>query len=115
MPASIAASLLLWSTLLTPGAGPSTVPMVGVGPIMTRMIAVEAFATIRTWPLPGEGSWAISEADLEEEESGDGDPDGISSDADWALSPPHLSGQASAIRPDRGLATSPIRSPILRC
>jgi hypothetical protein len=115
MPVSIANSLLLWSALLAPGARPEPVPSVSVDRTATRMIVADPIATIRSWPIQDEYSWTVSEADTQEEESGDGDSDGISSAAVWDLRPPAHSGQASTIRTERGFASPLIRSPILRC
>ena len=115
MPVSIVAPLLLCSALLAPGAGPDTVPSVGVDRTMTRMVAADPIATIRSWPVQDQGSWIISEADTEEEESGDGDSDGMSSDAGWTLPLPHDLGLASSLRSEKGFLSPPTRSPILRC
>jgi hypothetical protein len=115
MPVSIVTSLLLWSALLTPGARPEPVPSVSVDRTKARLIVAEPIATIRSWPIQDEYSWTISEADTQEEETGDGDPDGISSDAVWDLLPPTRPGQASTVRAERGFASPLTRSPILRC
>jgi hypothetical protein len=79
------------------------------------MIVAEPIATIRSWPVQDEYSWTISEADTQEEESGDGDSDGISSDAVWDPLPPNQLGQVSTIRVERGFASPLSRSLILRC
>ena len=119
MPVSIATSfLLLWSSLLLPGASARPFPGVEGTPALYRSISaasLEGMATIRACPLDEGCSWTISEADTEEEETDDGDGDRLLSESRW--SSPRTVGRslASTIRPDRGVARSAARSPILRC
>ena len=115
MPVSIVTSLLLWATWLTPGAGSDPVGPVGVDRAPIRITCVDLTPILRSWPLQERYSWTISEADIEEEESGDGDSDGISPVESWLPFPQSRQGHVSTLRRDRAVAKSSARSPILRC
>jgi hypothetical protein len=119
MPVSILTSLLLWSALLLPGvkADPSQViplSQVSCQPEPGDFLLLER-PTILSRSMDREDEWAIAEADTEEEESNDGDPEGIVSESHWIWLSHGHSGQLFSIRLDPGIVRSSVRSPILRC
>ena len=119
MPASITTLLLLWVALLPPGVKAEPRQSVGTVPVPCRpsstSLALEAMATIQARPLDPGYTWTISEADTEEEETGDGEDDGLVVPGHWSTLRLDVSGQFSTTRFDRGAIPSPVRSTILRC
>ncbi len=119
MPVSIVTSLLLWSALLQPGATAEPSRSVQANPAVDGACSssrfLDALETVRACPLDEGYSWAISEADTQEEESGDGDGDRVFSSTHW--SPRRTIGQRVGMtaQPGSRIARSAERSPILRC
>jgi hypothetical protein len=111
MPVSIVTSLMLWTSLLAPAsrsepAHPTTID---------RTACFHPSASLWSWPAPEPDSWTLPDADNQEEETGDGDPEGLASESAWLS--PHLfaEGRISPIRRDRSIVRHSTRSPILRC
>jgi hypothetical protein len=115
MPVSIIASLMLWSSLLAPASRIEPVVAVKVDRTATRASGDNSTSALCSCPLQAAGSWASLDADTEVEETGDGDPEGLASDALW-LSPLHCyEGTVSPIGWNRAIVSQRTRSPILRC
>ena len=111
MPVSIITSLMLWASLLAPASRAEPVHAVS----LDRAVAPASPESFLALPVNEPGSWPVSEADDLEEETDDGDPEGLASEAPAPF--PHLAddGSVSAIRRDRAFVGRPTRSPILRC
>jgi hypothetical protein len=115
MPVSILTSLVLWSSLLAPASGIDSTRSVNLDRPTCCVADEHSAASIWSWPLSSPCSWTYLDADTEEEETGDGDPEGLASDAAW-ISPRLFSeGSVPSIRRDRFLVCQPTRSKILRC
>jgi hypothetical protein len=115
MPVSILTALVLWSSLLGPASGNEPTQSVIVDPSASRAFDDQATTSVWSWPLSSPYSSTYLDADTEEEETGDGDPEGLASECVW-LSPRLFSeGSISSIRRDRALLRQSTRSKILRC
>ena len=72
-------------------------------------------ASIHSWPLLPAEDWVITEADLEEEDSGESDAETLLSLSQWPVFQAISFGRPGLSPRGLGLARSAIRSPILRC
>jgi len=109
MPVSILTSLILWSSWLAPA------PSVISGPPVFCQVDDSAMTSIWSWPISTPEPWTYLDADTNEEETGDGDSEGLASESVWLS--PHLfaSGSISTIRLDPAHVCPSCRSRILRC
>src|SRR4051794_3431275 len=118
MPASLAKTLLLWSSLLFPGASAEDRQAVESasppGHPGWAVAAIDATATIRPCRIGRDVRWILTEAVADEQDPSDGDEVAGIGDT-WSPLPDHGRHLASAIRPDRGIVGAADRSPILRC
>jgi hypothetical protein len=115
MPVSIVATLMLWSSCLAPSASFDRIlPAAGDQAAFATSLAAQD-TSIRSCPGREPFAWSLPDADTQEEETGDGDPEGLVSDAPWASLALSCTGQGSPIRRDRGIVSRPSRSQILRC
>jgi hypothetical protein len=76
--------------------------------------ALERMA-VKSRSMDQENVWAISEADIEEEESSDGDAEVIIPESQWNWLSHGQAGQFFWVRLDQRTFRSSARSPILRC
>ncbi len=113
MPVSILTSLMLWSSLLAPAS--RIEPVQTVESSDPRRSPRFRSASIWSWPVSEPRSWALPDADTEEEETGDGDPEWLDSGAEWTSSRITSEGRVSPILRDRATVWHSTRSPILRC
>jgi hypothetical protein len=115
MPVSILTSLMLWTAVLAPASPIEPVHAVNVDRTASRVVADPSIHSFCSWPGLGRCTWDWQDADTEVEETGDGDPEGLVSDALWLS--PHLlcEGSFSPSRRNRDFLAQRTRSPILRC
>jgi hypothetical protein len=115
MPVSILTSLMLGWSLLIPGVGVEQARPMEIDRPVALAISADSMTTIRTWFVSESCSWTLSEADTEEEDSGEDDPESLPSAAPWLLLPSGGQGMISPVRRDRGDVRTSTRSQILRC
>jgi hypothetical protein len=115
MPVSIITSLMLWTSLLAPAGRHEPDFAVNVDRTVSRAVDDHLTNVLCSWPVQAVGCWASLDADTEVEETGDGDPESLATEAFW-LSPHDFSeGSVSPIRRSQAIAGQCARSPILRC
>jgi len=109
MAVSILTSLIVWSSWLAPA------PSVISDRSASCQFARPAMTSIWSWPIPDPTPWTYLDADTNEEESDDGDPEGLTSRATWVSPRLLASGPISPARRDLAHVGLSCRSRILRC
>ena len=114
MPVAMLTSLILWTSLLPSGAGSSECDRASVDrpPALSNPIS---FPEIRPRADEEPWIWTLTEANLGEEETGEGDPERLGLELSVDLPFGHPLGLASMVQRQYSTLPRPVRSPILRC